>query len=233
MDTKLLLEVNQVFNTLFPTGGSILWRLLTLKEFARFKSLKDSGAIHPYVLHSMVFDHCAFGDVNLLNENLPAGMTISIGECIMWMSGECEDSTLKEDIEHARANYQEASVKEYLKRIIYTAWPSYNESDLSNISYPELLRLFVQAEGLLKLRGVPAGQEYKPLNTKTIKSAAEAEQSKNKINFNKENQEVNKALGDQRHPLDRNPAEMDKIRRKHEQRRDIARKLDQRERRMR
>lgn len=225
------MQTDGLYETTFPEGWSFLWRLLSLKEYRRFRALRDSGGIHPYILHSMVFDHCYLGEQALLNKHMPAGITIGIGECIMWLSGDCEMSTLVSDIEQARRYYPKDSVKEHMARTVFTAFPSYVEEDLQNWTYPELIRKFIIAEQILVTR-IP---EYQPLDTRKIFGPEGKKKTPGVVDakdFKKDNRELRQAMGDQHHPLDMAPDKFANIQKRSKGRLtpSLARKLDQRKR---
>ena len=185
--------------------------------------------MHPFILHTLVFDHCLVGNPDLLNNNLPAGIPITVGECIMWFSGECEVETLASDIDQARGGYVADSVKEVMKHVIYLAWPGYVEEDLAKLTYPELIKRFVVAEHLLMKKAAREGAEYQPFDTRKIRKPGE---KKKAIDFKKENQEMHQALGERTHALDQTPGEFDAMRQRNKGKlsRTLARKLDQRQR---
>lgn len=229
MDIDLLMESEGLFRTSFPEGYSFVWRLLTLKEYQKFKILKDSNAMNAFFLHTLVFERCYVGNPNTLHRDLPAGIPIGIGECIMWLSGECEMQTLVDDIASSRENYPHDSVKEYMKRIIYTAWPSYTEEQANDWTYPQLIRKFSIAENVLVNRGT--GYEkldlrkiHGPDGPKKTPGVAQLQDMKN------ENRELNKAMGDGSHPLDKAPDELAGIQKRGKGRlsRKSARQLDKR-----
>ena len=226
MDANLLLEQDGLFHTEFPDGTSFLWKLLSLEEYSRFSALRQSGAIHSFILYTTVFNHCLIGNPHAIHNDLPAGIPIAIGEAIMWLSGDSELTTLAHDIDSARQYYPQDSVKEAMKRVIFMAWPSYKEEDLGKLSYPALIKRFVVAEHLL----IAKGAEYQPFDTRKIHGPGEAAKKKNAVDFRKENSEMKQAMGDDKHMLDRSPGEMSAAasRNKGRMKRQIARNLDRR-----
>lgn len=223
MDLKLLLSEKELFHTKFPTGDSFVWRLLTLKEYQRFRVLRDTGVVHPFILYSTIFDYCLVGDPQLLNGNIPAGIPIAIGQCIMWLSGETEVMSLVDDIAGARAGYPADSMLEVMKQVIFMAWPGYVEEDLGKLTYPELVKRFVKAETLLQRRGV----QYEPVNLKKISRGDEAKKRKGP-DFKAENAEMERAVGQRTPMLDRTPVDLEEARQRNSGKitPDRARKLD-------
>lgn len=223
------MESDGLFQTTFPDEGSFVWRLLTLKEYTRFKALKDSHAMNEFFLHTLVFERCYAGNPNTLHRDLPAGIPIAIGQCIMWLSGECELTTLVEDIAQARQYYPSDSVKEFMKRIVFTAWPSYTEEDADTWTYPQLVRKFAVAEAILVNRGVG----YEPLDLRKIHGPGGPKKTPGVSqlqDMKNENRELQKAVGNESHPLDRGPDELARMQTQNKGRlgRKMARKLDKR-----
>src|SRR5688572_17279409 len=93
-----LLEREDLYLTEFPQGWTFLWRLLTLEEYRKFRALRATGLFHPFYLHWKVFEKCYQGDAKLLNQTMPMGVPLSIGELILYLSGDCEAVTIKEEL---------------------------------------------------------------------------------------------------------------------------------------
>lgn len=238
MDLDVLMESSALFRTTFPGSYAFTWRLLTLKEYTKFRALRDSGSMHPFMLHNLVFERCYVGEVGLLHRDMPAGITIAVGECIMWLSGDCELESLVNDIELARMHYPTDGVKEFMKRIVFTAFPAYVEEDADGWTYPELIRKFTISEAILVNRGL----DYQPLDTrkitlpgqeteKTIQPGAALgaqRRGETSTDFRGENRELSQALGQQSHPLDMDPADFAKMQDRGKGRltRKLARQLD-------
>jgi len=209
LDIDLMIESGGLYMTTLPGGASFTWRLLTLKEYKVFRGLRESGALHPYSVHMKVFDRCYTGISDLVDPMLPAGLFISIGQLIMWWSGDCAGETQKDDILAARAAYPADSVHEHMKRVIFLAFPSYTLEDVELWTRPELLRKFTISESVLVNRGIG----YEPLKPNHILSPQQAQQ-KQSINYKKENADMRRAMGgrgpDDTHPLEMHPAEFEK-----------------------
>ena len=190
VDIDLLLESNGLFRTVYPDGRNFCWRLLTLKEYNTFRGLRQAGVLTGIGLHYQVFKRCYVGG-GALSETLPLGMYCSIGETIMWMSGDCETETIKNDINTVRHFFQDASVNEQMKRVIWTAFPSYTIEDVEGLTRPELIRRFTIAEAILIWR---TNGEYVPLDLEDINFHGDGPQqpvddvSIDIINFDAENE---------------------------------------------
>lgn len=191
MDIDLLLESEGLFQTTFPDGCSFTWRLLTLKEYRVFRALREAEVLPPFHVYMEVFQRVFVGDLRVLSKNIKAGACISIGQLCMYLSGDCELETLKNDLALARRTYASDSMHEHMKHIILTALPAYTLEDIDSWTRPELIRKFVISESILAKRG-----DYQPINLKDIRPASEVDKKPaHGIDFERENAAIRKAMG--------------------------------------
>lgn len=210
IDIDTIIDSKGLYKTAVPGAPPLVWRLLSMKEHAAFRKLLFSEAFHPYVLYGAVFERCYAGNIAFIDENLPAGIFISIGEMIMWMSGDSASHTQKEDITLARAAYPADSVHEVMKRVILLAFPSYTLEAIEEWTRPELLYKFTVAESVLVNRGIG----YEPIDVRKIMSAKQAAK-KQAIDFQRENQQLEDSKGirgNHEHILDASPEEFQRKR---------------------
>ncbi len=200
LDIDLLVETNGLYRTTFPDlECSFVYRILTLKEYQVFRSLRDGGVLHPWVVATKVFQRCYVGQGVLIGGDLPAGLEVSIGDLIMWLSGDSELDSFKQDLQRHRRKYAGDSVTEFMKRIICTAFPAYRWEELDGWTREQLMERFVVSESILQNRI----EGYKPLDLKEVKSpeemAAVAAKQKQKpahgIDFKRENAMMRKSMG--------------------------------------
>ena len=211
LDIDLLVESDGMYMTTLPEGQTFTWRLLTMKEYQVFSTLRNQGVWHEYQLYDKVFDRCYVGDTRAINGNLPAGIFMSIGRLIMYLSGDCSGEE-RDEIDAARMHYNQAGVLEVVKRVILMAFP-YKPDELEVWTRRKLMRIFVEAEAVLQNRG-----EYQPLDTSKIMTAEEASRQSQKpaVDMRRENRELSDEFGDRKHALDMHPAELEKKSRKAE-----------------
>jgi len=194
MDIDKIIEANgSIYKTYFPGADvSMSYRLLSLREYKVYKSLRDGGILPPFIINELVFERCYFGNKDLINRDMPAGITITIGEVIMYLSGDCDSETLNQDISIMRQLHPQNTVFEYMRSAIVTAFPTYTISKLESLTRSDFLRYFVIAENVLSKQN----EEYQKLNLKEIKTQAEINSSPaNKIDFAKENRDIRRAVG--------------------------------------
>lgn len=228
MDIDLLIESDGLYVTTLPDGASFTWRLLSIKEYRVFSTLRDQGIMSEFQVYDQAFNRCFVGDSRAINGNLPAGIFLSIGELIMYLSGDCTGEEGQE-IDAARAAYSDTSVTEVMKRVILMAFPSYVPDVFESWTRTKLTRTFVTAEAILQNKS-----EYQPMDTSKIMSPAEAAKQSRKANMpdiRRDNQELGKEFGDRKHALDRHPSDLsDKAKKTQAITRDQARHLDRMER---
>lgn len=184
-----LLTHDDLYLTEFPQGR-FLWRLLSLKEYYRFNVLRSTNMFHPYFLYWKVFQKCYQGDPEFLNQNLPLGIPLSIGECIMFLSGDCESQTVKEELSLMREVYQAQSINEVFKRVIVLAFPTTSIEELDNYNRKALIRKFVEAEAMMQAK---SGDSYKPLLLDKITNGEPTRDIQaSPVDFRGDNLELNK-----------------------------------------
>lgn len=200
-----LIESEGLFVTTFPEGISFTWRLLTLKEYKVFATLRSLEVMDRFTLHEKVFQRCYIGEPGALNGRLPVGMTMSIGELILYMSGDSAIKTEVYDIEQARDAYPHSAVSEHMKRICLLAFPSYTPEVIENWTRMKLIKTFTIAERILQAK-YPG---YELLDTSKIESASEVAKSNGApIDFVRENRELSAQGLNQDHILDRPPEQL-------------------------
>lgn len=165
-----------------------------MKEYRLFRGLRDGGVADPYSIADMVFERCFIGEAGLISTDIPAGVTISIGNLIMYLSGDCDDITLKDDIHRVRQLHPKDTVFEHMRAVICTAF-NYNIEDIDSWTRPEFFRRFAISENVLGKQN----PDFSPLNLGDIKSqedlAREQANPNGKIDFARENRELSKHIG--------------------------------------
>jgi len=212
LDINTLIESKDIYLTAFPDGTQFGYRLLTVKEYHVFRALRQGGFEAPFALYNQVFDRCYLGEASLIDENLPAGIFVTIGELIMYLSGDAAGQSDRDDIEVARENYPGSTVDELMRRTVLLAFSSYTPDDLDNWTRQELLRKFPIAEAVLVDRNVLAKGEFQPFDLRHIltpeQAAARAKKPAHGIDIDAQNREHNQAMGDTTHILDQHPDEL-------------------------
>lgn len=195
MDIDTILETDgNLYRTLVPDIGlNFSYRLLSLKEYRVFRGLRDGNVADSYSISEMVFERCFIGEASLISTEIPAGITISIGNLIMYLSGDCEDETLKDDIRRVRQLHPRDTVFEHMRAVICTAF-SYKVEEIDSWSRPEFFRKFAISENILSKQN----PDFTALQLSDIKSQEELNKQVNpngNIDFRKENRELSQHVG--------------------------------------
>jgi len=151
MIDEILEAKGNLYQTLVPKTEIVLrYRLLSIKEYNVFKTLIINGILSEEDCCMKVFDRCFLGQSFILSDDMPAGILISIGRLIMWLSGDSDNHTLIEDIDRHRRMNPSSSVFSYMQAAILTAMPSYKIEEIENWDREKLLKVFTIAENILE-----------------------------------------------------------------------------------
>lgn len=171
MIEQVLSTDGNLYQTVIPQEDiSLNYRLLNLKEYSLYKKFRDNGIYNEYDCYMRVFERCFLGEVSLLSPNLPAGILISIGRFIMWLSGDCDNHTLANDIDRHRHMTPPDNVFSVMISTILTAMPVYKYEELLHFDRERLLRLFTVAENALVFQNA----EYVRAQVKTQEEQPQA-----------------------------------------------------------
>lgn len=183
MIDEILEAKGNLYQTLVPKTDTVLrYRLLSIKEYNVFKTLSINGILSEEDCHMKVFERCFLGQSFMLSEDLPAGILISIGRLIMWMSGDSDAATLIDDIDRHRNLNPSGSVFSYMQAAIFTALPAYKVEDLESWDREKLLKVFTVAENILEKQR----DGYSRLELE-LQEAGKKEKPAHGIDFDKEN----------------------------------------------
>lgn len=188
MIDEILEADGNIYQTIMPNGReSFRYRLLTLKEYKVHRLLIDNSILSEEDCFMKVFERCFLGQSFLLSDDLPAGILISIGRLIMWMSGDSDGQTLIHDIERHKAMNPTTSVYAYMQAAILTAMPSYTVESLENWDREKLLKIFTISENVLEKQR----EGYTRLALE-IQEPGKRKKPAHGIDFEKENRAIRK-----------------------------------------
>lgn len=182
------LDGEALYKTSFPSGHKYVYRALSLREYKIFRALRETT--HEYEVYSLVFERCCG---SLIANNAPAGLEISVGRAIMWISGDCETlDRVKQDIEQIRVGGGHLSLPEQMKQWVCVAQPAYTIKDMDQWNREQLLTEFVRSEEIL-MKKHPG---YKALDVNSIHMAGdEPKKVQAPIDFKKENAQMASGMG--------------------------------------
>jgi hypothetical protein len=181
-----------VYTTLIPQVGEFSFRLLTLQEFKRISILRNNSFFSKWELEEEVFAYCYLGKSSFLKDNLPAGITISIGSLILWLSGDCDTSSIVRDIQVSRKLNPVNTLHEYMRAVILSAFPAYTLEDIEAWDRLEFVRKFTISENTLKKKD----EAYEFLDLSLVgKPEKTKKKDEQKIDFAAENAAIMKSQG--------------------------------------
>ena len=183
-----------LYQTVLPQENMVFrYRLLSLKEYNIFRRVLNSGVLNKYETCMEVFDRCYIGDSSFISQDIPAGILISIGELILWLSGDCDQHTLIEDLEKHRSVNPSGTVFSYMLATILTVMPIYRIEEIESWDREKLLKIFTIAENTLEKQR----DGYQRLTLERV-SATKKNKPAHGIDFQKEN----RALSKHQNPMD-------------------------------
>lgn len=189
LETYLKKET-QVYTTVVPGVGEFSYRLLTIQEYKRLDVLRRVRPFNKWELEEEVFSYCYLGKTSLLNEEIPAGASVSIGKLILWLSGDCDTTGVVKDIAISRKLNPPDTLHEYMRAVILSAFPSYKLEDIENWNRLEFIRKFTVSENILKKKD----ESYDFLDLSKIGNQKEKTKDLNKpIDFAAENAAIMKS----------------------------------------
>lgn len=196
MDIDAVLESgSHLYQTWIPDHDlKFSYRILSIKEYKVFQALRAGGVLSEESVADRAFERCFLGEPALLSEDLPAGLTISIGRLIMYLSGDCDSETLIDDIGNLRSLHPPDTVFEYMRSVICSTFKSYTIEEIESWDRPKFIKNFVISENVL----LKQNPDYQKLDLKKIKKAGEAnpvQSGGSGIDFAAENRAIRKSVG--------------------------------------
>ena len=179
-----------VFRIVAPDSGRVLYfRMLSLKEYEKLSTLRSDGILHEWLFYEEVFKYSYLNDYDMLPDDMPAGFSISIGELIMYLSGDCDKETILMDIDSARVENPANSLLEYMRTVIFTVFKSYTLEDLTSWDRKKFIKIFTIAENILTKQR----EDFKRLDLKDLEKSMNKKSSENPngpIDFEAENKAI-------------------------------------------
>jgi len=196
MDLEAIINCGgNIYSTVIPERNlKFSYRLLNLKEYKVFRSLRDGGVLSPFSLYEKVFERCYLGEYSLLSAELPAGIFITLGELIMYLSGDCDGETLVNDIANMRKQHPSDTVHEYMRSVIATVF-SYTIEDMEKWTRTQFIENFTIAENVLLKQNPEANKLDLSKITSQEEGAGSGKPAGPPVDINQENRAIRKAMG--------------------------------------
>jgi hypothetical protein len=157
-------------------GIEIPFRLPPIKKAQLYARLLSVSAGDPS-LESHIYEYIFRSYVTSKTiadggSDLPAGVACTIAQTILYMSGVLENTTeYTEKLFEENREIQQHTTP-YMQRVICMAFPGYTFEALNELSYPDLVHVFIQAEkSLLELNIIEKEHKIAKEKTNTLKKA--------------------------------------------------------------
>ncbi len=179
-----------VFRIVAPDSGRVFYfRMLSLKEYERFNRIRSQALFHEWLFYEEVFKYSYLNDYDLLPDDIAAGFCVSIGQLVMYLSGDCDRETILIDIQSARQEHPENSLLEYMRTVIFSVFHSYTMEDIDSWDRKKFLKIFTVAENILSKQR----EDFKRLSLSDLEKSMNGKTKKNPngpIDFEAENRAI-------------------------------------------
>lgn len=129
-------------------GTHIPFRCLSYGEFKSISTTLQAGVITPQAIWQWVTDKCVLDPAwASYVEVAEAGLTQTLGELILLLSGPSDFGTLNHQLNQARE--LTGSVEFQMKSAVCRVYPGYTMESLDKLVFENLLQVFAQAERVL------------------------------------------------------------------------------------
>lgn len=153
MLTDKIKAAGDLFGFQLDDGQLIPFKLLSYKEYKSLTSTLMAGHISPDIIFDYIFNKCITDEFLIgVIEEQQAGLTQTLGELILNLSGPGDKVFLEDLLSQARA--QTSKVELQMKAAICRVFPGYTMEKLDELTFPQLVRVFAQAERVMLDSGV-------------------------------------------------------------------------------
>lgn len=179
-----------VFRIVAPDSDRIFYfRMLSLKEYERFCKIRSNALFHEWLFYEEVFKYSYLNDYDLLPDDIAAGFCVSIGQLVMYLSGDCDRETILLDIQQTRADNPNNSLLEHMRTVIFSVFHSYTLEDIDAWDRKKFLKIFTIAENILSKQR----EDFNRLSLKDLEKSMNKKPSENPngpIDFERENRAI-------------------------------------------
>lgn len=136
----------------FPDGTVIPFRLMTLGEYNNCRTSLVIGAIPAQDIYDSIYQSCVLNRAYRENmDQLKAGIPDLVAKTIYYMSGPNDLNFMQQllDVERNVAETFESQMKVTVCRV----FPGYTMNMLDELKFPQLIKLFAEAESVLLQTG--------------------------------------------------------------------------------
>jgi hypothetical protein len=136
----------------FPDGTLIPFRLLTLAEFSSCRTSLVLGMVPPSEVYDYIFEVCVLSEGYQDSiDYMRAGVPDTLAKLILHMSGPNDLGLITQWLSLERQVAQ--TFESQMKTTICRAFSGYTMDKLDDLTFPQLVKLFAEAESLLLQTG--------------------------------------------------------------------------------
>lgn len=136
--------------------SSVIYRLLTWKEFTSYIELLESDAIARSIVEEQIFSSCVLDEAYVANlDSLLAGDVLTLVNLILVQSGPQTEDDVADKLDEKRSLVY--GLNSQIRSIIPMAFPGYSPEDISSMSWDQAAETLALAESVLIKTGVLDG----------------------------------------------------------------------------
>lgn len=139
-------------------GGqvSVVYRLLTWKEYTSYIELLESDAVPRSIIEEQIFYSCVLDEAYASNmDSLLAGDVLTLVNLILVQSGPQTEDDVADKLDEKRDMVY--ALNSQIRSIIPMAFPGYSPEDISSMSWDKVTETLALAESILIKNGVLEG----------------------------------------------------------------------------
>jgi len=151
-------ESKSLYVVSLPDDTEISFRLPSTKQASQYAQVlsvaKGNGSLETIIYNHIFEEFVTDKYIAIHNENLKAGVPETIAKVILYLSG--ADEHFKEYTQTLWNLYREQtnSISSIMKRTICSVFGGYKFSDLDELTYQELVEIYIEAEKVLVNQGI-------------------------------------------------------------------------------
>lgn len=136
--------------------SSVIYRLLTWKEFTSYIELLESGVVPRSIVEEQIFSSCVLDEAYIANMgSLLAGDILTVVNLILVQSGPQTEDDVADKLDEKRSLVY--GLNSQIRSIIPMAFPGYSPEEISSMSWDQAAETLALAENVLIRTGVLEG----------------------------------------------------------------------------
>jgi hypothetical protein len=147
---KAKAEYGDLYRVVFEDNTTVVFRLLSFKEYEHYYSLYFQGLIGSHDIS--IFEKCKVQIIQGKEEELKAGIIYTITNIILRLSGPSSIEDWATQLKESRNQLQ--NIKAQVEMIICKAFPAYRPEDIWDMKWDQIVHRLAQAEAILLQTGI-------------------------------------------------------------------------------